>query len=373
MKIGFDAKRAFNNQRGLGNYSRETLRILSSLAPENQYFLFTPKIDPSIKFECSDNTVIQQPKKGNGKLSQAYWRTFSISKEAEKLGLDIYHGLSHELPSGIEKTKIHTVVTMHDLLFLTHPELFPAFDRLMYRKKYLRSCRIADRIIAVSEQTKRDLLALTDLDGSKVEVVYQGCRPEFKVKADEDQKESLRKKYQLPAQFLLNVAAIEPRKNQLLILKALTAGNIDIPVVIAGRKTDYLKELQSFAEKHGLSSQVIWLPDIPAADLPTLFQCASLFVFPSFYEGFGIPVIEALASGLPVIAATGSCLEESGGPSSIYISPNDENELANSILSVMNDEAKRSMMIQNGFDHAQRFSDESICQQLTRIYQKLQP
>lgn len=370
MRIGFDAKRAFNNRRGLGNYSRETLRILTSLAPENQYHLFTPGIDASIGFACPPNAILQTSEK-NGKLSQSLWRTFSIAKEAERLGLDIYHGLSHELPYGIEKTKIHTVITMHDLLFLNHPELYPAFDRMMYRKKYLRSCKVADRIVASSEQTKRDLLELTDVDANKVEVVYQGCRPEFKMKVKEAQKQQLRKQYGLPENYLLNVGAIEPRKNQLLILKALKAGHIDMPLVIAGQGTDYLKELQSYMDQQGLQGQVIILPNFPFADLPALYQCASVFVFPSIYEGFGIPMVEALTSGIPVIASTGSCLEESGGPNSLYVSPDDEEALASGINKILSDKQLRDAMVTQGLDYAQRFSDEAIAKNLITTYTSL--
>lgn len=370
MKIGFDAKRAFNNQRGLGNYSRETIRILTSLAPENQYFLFTPSIDSNIGYLSPETANILSSGKST-KLSQAFWRTFGITKEAEKLGLDIYHGLSHELPSGIEKTNIRTVLTMHDMLFVKHPEMFPAFDRMLYRKKYLRSCHVADRIIAVSEQTKRDLLELTGIDDNNVEVVYQGCRSEFKAKVSEEQKKQLKEKYRLPDHFLLNVAAIEPRKNQMLILKALATGKIDMPLVIAGKKTDYQKELLTYVEHHGLQSQVTVLPDIPNTDLPTLYQSASLFIFPSLYEGFGIPIVEALVSGLPVVAATGSCLEESGGPDSIYVSPHDENELAERIRQLLDDETRQETMIQRGHEYAERFSDAAICQHITRIYNNL--
>lgn len=370
MKLGFDAKRAFNNYRGLGNYSRETLRILTTMSPEYQYYLFTPRIDPNIGYECPSNAQLVTPK-ARGTWPQAVWRTFGTAKEAKRLQLDLYHGLSHELPYGIEKTGIRTVLTMHDLMFLSHPEFFSRFDRTMYRKKYLRSCRVADRIIAVSEQTKRDLLALTDVDPGKVEVVYQGYRPEFKQMTTPDQRRSLREKYQLPETFLLNVAALEPRKNQLLILKAMIAGKLDIPLVIAGRKTSYLKTLEAFIAQHGLERQVILLPDLPTEELHTLYQCASVFVFPSFYEGFGIPVVEALESGLPVIAATGSCLEESGGPSSIYVSPDDENELAERLRQVLEDQELREDMAFKGHLYAVRFSDQAIHQQLIQIYQNL--
>lgn len=372
MRIGFDAKRAYNNHRGLGNYSRDTLRILTSIFPENQYFLFTPGQDPNLVFPCPCNAKVIMPKH-QGNLVQSLWRTYSISKEAKRLQLDIYHGLSHELPYGIEKTGIGTVVTMHDLMFLQHPEWYPLIDRTLYRKKYLRSCRVADRIIAVSQQTKNDLVQQAGIEAAKIEVVYQGCQPIFKTQVTEEQKVTIREKYHLPKEFLLNVAAVEPRKNQLLILKALVAGHLDIPLVIAGRKTSYLNDLQQFVDKYRLHKQVMILTDVPLTDLPSLYQSASVFVFPSRYEGFGIPIVEALESGLPVVAATGSCLEESGGPDSLYVSPDDENDLAEKLSIILNDNELRNNMIQQGRIYSQRFSDVAIADHLTRIYKTILP
>ena len=149
MRIGYDAKRAFNNHRGLGNYSRDTIRIVASHFPDLQMDLFTPKTDSSIRFDCPKNATIIQPKHD---FMTSLWRTFGITKEAERRHLDLYHGLSHELPVGIEKTRIPTVLTMHDLIFIRHPELYPFIDRKLYKTKYLRSCRVADRIIAVSQR-----------------------------------------------------------------------------------------------------------------------------------------------------------------------------------------------------------------------------
>lgn len=370
MRIGFDAKRAFNNRRGLGNYSRETLRILTTLSPEHQYYLFTPRTDPSIGFACPINAQLVMPK-AKGSWPQSVWRTWGIAKEAKQQQLDLYHGLSHELPYGIEKTGIRTVLTMHDLLYLSHPEFFSAFDRTMYRKKYLHSCRVADRIVAISEQTRRDLLEQTDTPADKIEVVYQGCHPRFRQQVSEEAKRRFKEQYRLPEDFLLNVAAIEPRKNQLLLLKAMEAGRFDLPLVIAGQETPYLETLRQYARQHGLEHRVYWLPDLPGDVLPTLYQSATVFVFPSLYEGFGIPVVEALTSGLPVIAATGSCLEESGGPGSLYCAPTDEAEWAERIAEVVENETKRNTMIQLGLTYSERFSDQAIHQQLIQIYQNL--
>ncbi len=373
MKIGFDAKRAFNNHRGLGNYSRELIRVLCTLSPRNEYYLFTPAIDETIQFNCPPNASIRLPKTGTARINRVAWRTFDIAKEIDELQLDIYHGLSHELPYGIEKTKVGKVLTMHDMTFLKHPEWFPFFDRMMYKKKYLDSIKKADRIIAVSEQTRRDLLELTDTDPGKVEVVYQGCNPAFREPVSSALTKNLQAKYHLPDTFLLNVAAMEPRKNQLSILKAVREGHIDCPVVIAGKKTEYMKELEFFVARKGMEDRVLFLPDFPLADLPTLYHCATLFVFPSFYEGFGIPVIEALESEVPVIAATGSCLEESGGPDSLYVNPNDPSELAECIKRLLNDSEARHTMAVKGKAYVQQFSDESINENITRIYKSLLP
>lgn len=372
MRIGFDAKRAFNNRRGLGNYSRETLRILTTLAPEHQYYLFTPRIDPGIGFECPDGARLVTTQ-ARGTWPQSLWRTFGIAKEAKRLELEVYHGLSHELPFGIEKTGIRTVLTMHDLMFLSHPGFFSHFDRTMYRKKYLHSCRVADRIVAISEQTRRDLLEWTDTPNEKIEVVYQGCHPRFRQPITEEAKQQFREHHHLPEAYLLNVAAFEPRKNQLILLKALETRRFDIPLVIAGQKTPYLETLRQYAREHGLEHRICWLPNLPGEALPALYQSATAFAFPSLYEGFGIPVVEALASGLPVIAATGSCLEESGGPDSLYCSPTDETEWAERIAEVVENEAKRNTMIQQGLAYSERFSDQAIHRKLIQIYQNLIP
>lgn len=368
MKIAFDAKRAFNNFRGLGNYSRDTIRIVSSFYPENEYLLYTPKINSSIIFDYNNSCKVYSPQHKKSGIATSLWRTFALADEAKRCGVDVYHGLSHELPFGIEKKGIHTVVTMHDLIFLKFPELYPFFDRKMYAIKYLRSCKVADDIVAASEQTKRDLVELAGVKEEKITVVYQGCNAAFKVSTTEQQRAEIRLKYQLPEQFILNVGAIEERKNQLLILKALQCGKIDCPLVIVGRSGDYEKTLRTFIAEHNMEQQVKLLPNVPMADLPTLYQAASLFVYPSLFEGFGIPLLEALHSGLPVIAATGSCLEESGGEGSCYVSPYDAEELASAINKILSDRALQVSMQAKSAQHLLKFSDGEIARNLMQVY-----
>lgn len=369
--IGFDAKRAFNNQRGLGNYSRDTIRILTSQHTENQYFLFTPTINPEIKFSISGTTTVKLPERAWQKHFHSLWRTYSLANEAKKCRLDLFHGLSHELPVGIRGKNIPTVVTIHDLIFLKFPKLYPAFDRMLYKRKYLRSCVEADRIIAVSCQTRRDLIELAGIPEEKVEVVYQGCSPIFRHVVDQEQSMQTLAKYRLPKEYILSVGALEERKNHLLILKALASHSIDIPLVIIGNETSYAPVLRKFIHEHHLDSQVTLLTGVPFTDFPTLYQAASAFIYPSLFEGFGIPILEALCSHVPVIAATGSCLEESGGPHSCYISPDSPDELAFQLERVLNDETLRNEMIIHGDEYSQQFTDEAIAKRLWAVYEPL--
>ncbi len=245
MKISFDAKRAFHNNRGLGVYSRNVIRLLNEFFPENQYFLFNPKRKNNINFPIGDNTKEVNPNNFLGKILPDWWRSTHCVNQIKALGTDIYHGLSQELPIGIETTSIKTVVTMHDAIFIRYPELYDALYRKIFIKKNQFSCRVANRIIAISEQTKNDFIEFFGADAGKIDVVYQGCNNIFREQVSEEQKNAVRKKYNLPETFLLCVGAIEKRKNLATIIHALYQGKIDIPLVACGNKTEYVNEINT--------------------------------------------------------------------------------------------------------------------------------
>jgi len=371
MKIGFDAKRAFYNTRGLGNYSRDTIRILSEKQSENEFYLFTPKIRDSIPFQYGRNTQIIQPEGVLFKKNPSLWRTFFMSNDINRLNLDIYHGLSHELPVGIEKTSTRSVVTMHDVIFLKFPELYTWIDRRLYKKKYLQSCQIADKIIAISEQTKNDLIEFANIDEKKINVVYQGCNPIFLKEVHAEKLKLIQNKYQLPKEYLLNVGAIEKRKNQELIIQALAHGRIDIPLIIVGKPTDYFLELKKLVKELHVESKVIFLTNVPTEDLPAIYQLSSLFVYPSIFEGFGIPILEAIHSKIPVITSKGSCFEETGGAESCYVNHKSVEELIAAIESILGHTEKRKKMIEAGTVHAKNFSDDCISTNIMKVYQSI--
>lgn len=372
MRIGIDAKRAFYNSRGLGNYSRDLIRILTEQYPEHSYLLFYAKAAKTTLMECPPSCKVLEPENTFYKKCPSIWRSVGISSEYSRQQLDIYHGLSNEIPYELWKSSTRTVLTMHDLIFLKFPKLYSWVDRIIYREKYLSSCKRADSIIAISQQTKQDLIELAGIDENKINVIYQGCNPIFRLASTSERLLEVRAKYSLPEDYILTVGAIEERKNQLLIVKALYEGKLDLPLVIVGRPVgNCQQELEKYVFKMGMSSRVIILNNVSTLDLPVLYQLSSLFVYPSFYEGFGIPLLEALTSGIPVISSKGSCLEEAGGPGSIYIDPRNAAELGNAMDQILSDTLKREQMVQNGHLHAEQFSDKNIAKKVMNVYSSL--
>jgi glycosyltransferase involved in cell wall biosynthesis len=371
MIIAFDAKRVFHNRRGLGNYSRNTIRLLSTYYPEHNYYLFNPSLTEIPDFQLRDNTHEILPESRFGKSFPSVWRSWGMCRQIKSVKPDIYHGLSQELPIGIDRTNVKSVVTMHDAIFMRYPNLYPASYRAIFIQKNRYACRTADRIITISEQTKRDIMNYFHADEQKITVAYQGCNDLFRQPTFSETKNTIREKYRLPAQFLLNVGTIEPRKNLTLILEAMHRYRLDIPLVIIGKSTPYIKELQSLIHKYGLEKQVQFIHDAQTIDLPAIYSMAKVFVYPSIFEGFGIPILEALCTGTPVVSSTGSCFEETGGAYSRYVNPNDADELGSILSQLLSDEASLEKMKTEGLIYADKFTDEKIADQLMHLYLSL--
>jgi glycosyltransferase involved in cell wall biosynthesis len=370
MRIGFDAKRALFNRSGLGNYSRSTVRLLSDFYPENNYFLFSGKSNSEL-YHPSGNQKIVEPESKIYKSLPQLWRSWGINNQISKLRIDIYHGLSNELPFSIQKTKVKSVVTIHDLIFLRYPEYYPFIDRKIYRYKFSHACRVADKIIATSESTKQDIMTYFGTDPGKIEVVYQTCDPVFSVPVSDVKKAEICSKYDLPEQFILSLGTIEKRKNVLSLIKAYFQENIAIPLVIAGKPTSYLNEINEYLKDNPAGRRIIFRHSIKSDDLPALYQMASVFAYPSVFEGFGIPILEALYSGVPVITSNGSCFSETGGNAAMYCDPFDTTQLGKCISQVLNDSITRKSMIEKGFAHSKLFDEAKVAANLMSVYQKL--
>ncbi|QNK62111.1 glycosyltransferase family 4 protein [Pedobacter sp. PAMC26386] len=370
MNIGFDGKRAANNLTGLGNYSRSLVLQLSEFFPQNQYFVYSPKVKSHQQissFFGKENIHLILPDQSS---SSILWRSLRIKRQLAKNNIVIYHGLSNEIPIGMPSS-IHTIVTIHDLIFLRFPQYYKFIDRLIYNFKSKYACQHADHIIAISEQTKKDITEYYNIDPSKIEVLYQTCDDSFKQIIQGELKGAIRKKYNLPQKYILNVGTIEPRKNLLALIQALPAIDPAYKLVVVGKKQTYAQKVGAEIERLDLTERVIFLKDIPFSDLPSIYQLATVFVYPSFYEGFGIPIIEALYGRIPVVSATGSCLEEAGGPFSLYVDPNDTVALAKAINLVLTDQALAERMKEEGLKYAQKFNTSTLASQLMDSYRNM--
>ncbi|MGL5980050.1 MAG: glycosyltransferase family 4 protein [Phocaeicola sp.] len=374
MKIGFDAKRAAQNRTGLGNYSRFVLRILSQNSSVDDFHLYIPDVmrTPFLReIPNIESFPIHSPATAISRKLKSIWRTWGISTQIKRDKIDLYHGLSNELPLTIQQAGCKSIVTIHDLIFLRFPQYYNWIDRIIYNYKFKKACQLADSIIAVSEFTKQDIIHYYNIPAEKIEVIYQGCDEAFSIVTTEEKRGEVIQKYNLPTRYLLYVGTIEERKNLLLVAKALKELPEKVKVVAVGKRTPYQAEIESYLASNGLTDRVIFLNKVPFDDLPTLYQLAHLFVYPSRIEGFGIPLLEALKSQVPVIGCTGSCLEEAGGADSIYVSPDDHKALATAILQVWEDESLRNNMIAAGNEYATRFSEKKIAGELINLYQRV--
>lgn len=381
MNIGFDAKRAFHNNTGLGNYSRTLINGLANLYPEHEYFLFNPK--PSKRFPKPDFKNVHEllPMDFFHKRLSSFWRSSAQTRDIKNNHIDVFHGLSGELPFGIQRSGAKAVVTIHDLIFERYPKQYGVINTNIYRKKFQYACAKADRVIAISAQTKTDLIDLYKIPEEKIEVCYQSCAPHFAEKATDQKKQQLRNAYHLPEQFFLYVGSIIERKNLLRICEGLVAGNITTPLVVVGNGKKYKEDVKTFLANHNRTAQVLFLSEKNIGDqklslnypenLAALYQMALALVYPSIYEGFGIPVLEALWSGLPVITSNISCLPETGGDAAYYVDPFRVEELATALKKVGEDELLRSSMREKGAQHAQNFTLEKCTGSVMKVYQSL--
>jgi len=367
MRIGFDAKRAFHNFSGLGNYSRFAISNICRFYPENECFLYTPGMADRNLFHPPEGSVVRQPDLGLWNLKGSLWRSFRLTGWLKEDGIDLFHGLSNELPYGIHRSRVRSVVTIHDLIFMEHPELYKPLDRKIYERKVRYATRAASTIIAVSEQTKQDIVRFLDVDKSRIKVVYQGCNKQFYKGVSEDALQNSRRQFALPSDYLLYVGTIEERKNLLRVVMALHRGKIDIPLVVVGKKTSYFNQVKEYIDLHQVPN-IHFLDQVQTSNLPAIYQGSRGFIYPSSYEGFGIPILEALNSGVPVITSRGGCLEETAGKGGLLIDPLKQEEMIEAITLIIEDTALKDRLIREGGAHALKFREEQTIPALYNVY-----
>lgn len=366
LRIGLDAKRAFTNGTGLGNYARFVINGLLNNFPEHSYYLFTPTVHQQYAtfYKAQPNTKVEivTPQSAFHKQFPGVWRSFYLPTLCNKLSLDVFHGLSNELPFGIGAFKGHKVVTIHDVIFKRYPQYYNPIDRLIYHFKFTYAAQNANTVLATSRQTSTDIELY--LKHANNVVTYQNCLPVFETRPTEAHIESVKTKYQLPAQFVLCVGTFEPRKRQLELVNAFHKANLpNTQLVLVGKRTNYLAGIEAYIQQFQLTNRVRLLTQVDTADLPSLYHVASAFAYVSEFEGFGIPIVEAMRCGVPIIAAPTSSLVEVGGDAIAYADPSDAQRFSNVLQAVLHQPKP------NYTKQLQHFETATLMKQLMNCYQ----
>lgn len=372
MVIGFDAKRVFHNPTGLGNYGRSLIQDLSKHQSDHSLHLYTPpnpKSDYLNFFSGRNNLEIHN---GPSRLT-AYWRTRGVVKEAIQHGVQLFHGLSNELPYGIEK-HMKSVVTIHDLIFKSFPNWYPIIDRKIYNLKSQHACRVADKVIAVSEFTKQEIIKYYKIDANKITVIPPSLPLAMRKEIDGEALEQTRKTFGLPPNnFILYVGSTAPRKGlrQLLDAHARLAPILNIPLVIISNDPEVTSLINyQLSDKPG-KELLFFYQNIDDQTLAHFYKAAWLFIYPSLFEGFGLPIIEAQRYGTPVVTNRVSSLTEAGGDAAYYTTQSSAESLAEAISTLANDPALYQSLVQKGFENIRHFDKQLVAEQLTRVYHQL--
>lgn len=343
-------------------------------APHYDYHFYTPKINLHFQSFLGDKPGCQivLPDSKWEQWLHPLWRSKGIVNQLENDGIQLFHGLSNELPLGLEKAGIKSVLTLHDLIFLRFPQYYPRVDRMFYRKKFERSCKEADVVVAISQQTALDIQEFYQIDTSKLKIIYQDCHPRFRKSVSQEEIKTVRFKYDLPEQYLLSVGTLESRKNQLTLLKAYTQLPADRPpLVLVGRKTAYFEQMESFFQSAGIEQELIFLELVEADDLPAIYHAALAMAYVSEFEGFGLPLLEAMCTGTPVLTSTTSCFSEVVGEAALYSHPHDVDAMTDALHRLVYTSAVREKLKAHCAEQAARFSAEKMAGELANIYTTL--
>jgi len=359
MNIGYDAKRAFLNRTGLGNYSRDLIDLMAEKAVIPT--LFSPTKSSETNWTPPKKASIIVPTRNS-----FLWRTYGMYHQARELPLDLYHGLSHEIPLSIKKFPCPSLVTMHDLIYKRYPQYFGWWDRQIYNLKWRWSVHAADHIVAISKSTADDLVKFFRVPSDKITVIYNCVSAQFQ---PEESPESVLPPDIPEKEFALFLGQHNERKNLDLLIRAYETAAKDLPPLVVIGAGNGLTFSNSVAQERITPLSGPFSGSVLAA----IVRRARMVVYPSRFEGFGLPILEAMQSGTPVISCRNSSLPEVGGDAILYTSADDENELVDHMQRVWKDESLYRDLRQAGLDRAQLFSRERHQSEMLELYEKLIP
>jgi glycosyltransferase involved in cell wall biosynthesis len=376
MRIGIDFTSASRERAGIGRYARELIRALSRIDHANQYVLFVPRDAHAdlLAFDWSPNfKVVRAPL--TERYLAALWHRARVPLPMEAFvgTIDVCYSPDFLLPPTFAKRKL---VTVHDLSYVRVPECFPQPLLNYLNRAVPRSVARADMILADAASTQRDLIDVYRLPPAKIKVLYSGVDPRFRPEVSEESNMRVRELTR-GKPYLLSVSTIQPRKNYARLIEAfarIASSELQIAnsqflirnlqLVVAGGKGWMYEQVFQTVERLGLQERVLFPQFVSDDDLPALYAGATLFVYPSLYEGFGLPVAEAMACGAPVVSSNASSLPEIGGDAVLYFDPRDVDAMVETIRRALSDESLRRDLRARGFAQAKKFSWEKAAREL---------
>ncbi|MBE2221194.1 MAG: glycosyltransferase family 4 protein [Anaerolineae bacterium] len=377
MKIGIDVTSAIMQGGGIGRYTRELVQAILAQDSDNEYVLFSapPPSGKSLSqiFPTKPQITYKIAPVSEQWLYRIWYRArlpVSIQRLTGKL--DLFHSPDFVLPP--TGGAVPTLLTVHDLSFVHYPEVYPEVLVNYLNKVVPWSVGRATHILADSAATKQDLMAIWQVPDEKITVLYSGVSESFVKVEDEGRITAVRHKYNLgQAPYLLSVGTVQPRKNYQMLIQAFAplANKFPHNLYIAGGKGWLYDDMMAEIERQGLIDRVRFIGFVDDEDLPTLYSAADLYLFPSLYEGFGLPMLEAMACGVPVIASDVSSLPEVGEGTAVLLPPHALSEWTQTMQAVLSSPQQQEQMISAGYQNVQRFSWKNSSDQLLKIYQVL--
>lgn len=377
MRIGIDVTAAVTQGGGIGRYTRELIYALTAVDTTTAYRFFSakhPATSPVPDPIPNANNVTIHPAPVDERWLYRLWYRLRLPLPVQWVTgrLDLFHSPDFVLPpvSG----RIPTLLTVHDISFVHHPETFP--ERLVtYLNRVVPwSIQRATHVLADSNATKADLEACWQVPSQKITVLYSGVHERFQPVTDAEKLTAVRQKYDLgDAPYILSVGTVQPRKNYQMLIRAFKPVAATFPhrLIISGGKGWLYDEMMMEVREQGLKGRVHFPGFVADADLPALYSGADLFVFPSLYEGFGLPLLEAMGCGTAVISSNASSLPEVAGQAAVQLPPADQAAWSQMMQLLLADPAERTHYIEAGFNQVLQFRWQQSARQLLNIYQHL--
>jgi glycosyltransferase involved in cell wall biosynthesis len=376
MRIGIDGKVLTSRAGGIGtsasNLVRSCLRMAADHYPQLEFVIFT---GPHTCLEGIQGSHCTVDERFQGIDSSLLRLLFFIPRGLREQHIDIYHGFDHIGVPLFAKVGRY-VATIHDMIPLLWPQWVTRKHRLVVTAAYQRLRRQVDLVIAPSEATKADIVRRLQISPQRITVIPWGCEERFQPVGDPERFTAVQRRYRLPARYLLFVGTLEPRKNLTTLLHAYAmlrdeGCSMGSKLVVAGRTGWLYADIFDTVKTLALEDEVVFTGFVADEDLPDLYRGAHMLVFPSLYEGFGLPILEAMASGVPVITSHTASMPEVAGDAAILVDPHDPKAIAEGIARVLAEDGLREALIQKGLARAQRYTWDSVAQKTLELYAAL--